>query len=443
MVDASHMPVEERLLRLFEALGISRAHIAARVDADWQGLVSRFPDRVGSLSLLCPLALDATQLAGLASRLLVISGDRGAAGERVQNAVAAQGITAATLRDYDGVMWSDVTADRSEEVTAALLDFLARTDRDQGGAPVGLAEGDGEIAGISYRIQGAGPPLVLMPLWLAPSQWEPIVPQLARHYCTMQLGGAFLGIVAALEARGRSVYLGIVRTLLDAVGIEAGQAVLDIGCGSGVVIREVARRCAGLNRLVAVDVSPYLLREARQLARIEGHGDVIAFQEGRAEALPFADDSMDVTLSATVFEEGDAERMLAEMIRVTKPGGRVAVIVRAIDLPGWVNLPLKPATKAKAQAPGLFGAGVAPGGCADASLYERLRAAGLTRLQFFPQLAPVGPDDPRFPVFQQQALAALSAEEAAKWRGAVEQATAAGTAFIAMPHHCAVGSKPG
>jgi len=40
---------------------------------------------------------------------------------------------------------------------------------------------------------------------------------------------------------------------------------------------------------------------------------------------------MDLTLSCTVLEEGDADRMLAEMIRVTKPGGRVAVIVRAID----------------------------------------------------------------------------------------------------------------
>jgi hypothetical protein len=45
-----------------------------------------------------------------------------------------------------------------------------------------LREGDGEIAGISYRIRGAGPPLVLLPMFLAPSQWEPLVPRLSERY---------------------------------------------------------------------------------------------------------------------------------------------------------------------------------------------------------------------------------------------------------------------
>jgi SAM-dependent methyltransferase len=97
-----------------------------------------------------------------------------------------------------------------------------------------------------------------------------------------------------------------------------------------------------------------LLREARQLARQEGFGDVIEFHEGRAEALPFSDDSIDVALSRTVMEEGDADRMLAELIRLTKPGGRVAVMVRAVDVPAWVNLPLNPELKAKVSRPGLF-----------------------------------------------------------------------------------------
>jgi hypothetical protein len=40
---------------------------------------------------------------------------------------------------------------------------------------------EGKIAGISYRIQGAGPPLVLLPLELSPGQWGPLVPALAAH----------------------------------------------------------------------------------------------------------------------------------------------------------------------------------------------------------------------------------------------------------------------
>ena len=59
-------------------------------------------------------------------------------------------------------------------------------------------------AGISYRIRGAGPPLVLLPMFLAPSQWEPLAPRLSERYCTITLGGAALGAVAILESRGRS-----------------------------------------------------------------------------------------------------------------------------------------------------------------------------------------------------------------------------------------------
>jgi hypothetical protein len=68
-------------------------------------------------------------------------------------------------------------------------------------------------------------------------------------------------------------------------------------------------------------------------------------------------------------EEGDADRMLAELVRVTKPGGRVAVIVRAVDMPSWVNLPLSAAVRGKADQPGMVSGGVAAAGCADASLY--------------------------------------------------------------------------
>jgi ubiquinone/menaquinone biosynthesis C-methylase UbiE len=233
----------------------------------------------------------------------------------------------------------------------------------------------------------------------------------------------------------------MIRTLLNIAQVQPGEVVLDVGCGSGVVIREVARQSAGANRLLGVDMSPYLLSEARHLARREGFGDVIEFHEGRAEELPFSADSIDVALSCTVLEEGDADRMLAELIRVTKAGGRVAVIVRAIDVPALVNLPLSPELKAKVSIPGLFSAGAAPGGCADASLYDRFSKAGLMQLHCFPQFNAVTPEEPRLRMLQQLALAMLSAEEAAEWRRAIEHAEAEGTSFIAQPNHCVVATK--
>jgi hypothetical protein len=134
----------------------------------------------------------------------------------------------------------------------------------------------------------------------------------------------------------------------------------------------------------------------------------------------------------------DADRMLHELIRVTKPGGRIAVIVRAVDMSAFINLPLRPALKAKVEAlpNGVAGAQ----GCADASLYRRFRVAGLAAVHMLPQLAAEA-ETTRLHAVQQRILSSLSAAEAEEWRAAVNQAEAAGTFCIAMPYHCAVGTK--
>jgi SAM-dependent methyltransferase len=356
------LPVEERLVHLFHHLGIDQAHIAARTASDWQGLATAHPDRIASLTLVCPLPMDPRAVQPLASRLLVVTGDQGPAAAQVrQQLTTLPGATSVTLRAYMSLMWSDVVAERTTDIGAALLEFLDRREQHHPTQAVRLPAREGEVAGISYRTRGAGPPVVLLPLDLAPSQWEPLLPTLSARYCTITLGGAAVGTVAGLEARGRSGYLGVVRRLLEGVRVQPGEVVCEVGCGSGVVLREVARQTAGANRLIGVDINPYLLREATGLARQEGLGEHITFQEGHAEALPFPAQSFDVTLACTVLEEGDADRMLAELVRVTKPGGRVAVIVRAIDMPAWVNLPLPASLKRRVEAPGLIGAGAAAG----------------------------------------------------------------------------------
>ena len=74
------------------------------------------------------------------------------------------------------------------------------------------------------------------------------------------------------------------RALLDAVRIRPGEAILEVGPGSGVVLRELARRTAGANPIVGVDINRYLLREAAALVQRAGLADRISFQEGSAEA---------------------------------------------------------------------------------------------------------------------------------------------------------------
>src|SRR5437762_11881164 len=125
--------------------------------------------------------------------------------------------------------------------------------------------------------------------------------------------------------------MAVVRALLDALAIRPGESVLEVGCGSGVIMRELAQRTGGANRLIGRDMSPYLLREARALARRAGLLDHIDFAEGRAESLPLPDGAVDVALSSTVFEEGEADLMLSELVRVTRPGGRVGMCGREVD----------------------------------------------------------------------------------------------------------------
>jgi ubiquinone/menaquinone biosynthesis C-methylase UbiE len=444
MVTEVERPIEDHILQVLQHLGIAQAHVAARVPGDWQGLASKHPQTIASLTLVCPQGMEPGILRPIASRLLVISGDRGGPAERARRVVMnLPEARLHLLQDYvSPTPYTDLAVDRTAEIGATMTDFLGHIDQKTGTRPVALSEGRGEVDGISYHVQGAGSPLVLLPLSVAPSQWEPLLPQLSRQHCTITLSGPALGMVGSLEARGHTAgYLSVVGRLLDAAHLTPGEVVLEVGCGTGVLDRWLARRTAGANRIVAVDINPFLLRQARTLARQEGLEHLITFQEGNAEALPFPDSSFDMAMSSTVIQRVDAARMLAEMVRVTKPGGRVAVVGHAHDMPRWVNLPLPAALKIKVEAPGWADESSHPQGCDDASLYQRVHQAGLTQIRMFPQLATFN-DPSRLQMLQASVLPTLSLEEAEEWRAAVTQAEAEGTLFMATPFHCAVGIKP-
>lgn len=102
--------------------------------------------------------------------------------------------------------------------------------------------------------------------------------------------------------------------------ITPGEAVLDVATGTGIAAITAAR--AG-GRVKALDLTPELLAQARENARIAGHEE-IEWTEGDAEQLPYADASFDVVLSQ--FGHMFAPRpevVVAEMRRVLKPGGRI------------------------------------------------------------------------------------------------------------------------
>src|SRR6201998_3567852 len=81
--------------------------------------------------------------------------------------------------------------------------------------------------------------------------------------------------------------------LVRFAGIRAGESVLDVGTGTGVVAVTAARAGA---RVSALDLTPELLVEARENGKIAGHPEIV-WQEGDAENLPYPDASFDVVVS--------------------------------------------------------------------------------------------------------------------------------------------------
>lgn len=110
--------------------------------------------------------------------------------------------------------------------------------------------------------------------------------------------------------------------VLDAAAVRAGQDVLDVACGTGIVARRAAQRTGTAGQVTGVDLNSAMLAVA---ARVRPD---LTWQQGDAAALPFASDSFDVvTCQAGAMFFPDPDGALREMERVTRPDGVVAVQV--------------------------------------------------------------------------------------------------------------------
>ncbi len=123
------------------------------------------------------------------------------------------------------------------------------------------------------------------------------------------------------------------RRAIRLLDLQGHEQILDIGCGTGVLTRLLARQLnANSNALVVgIDAAPKMIDVARRHAtRIPN----IRFDVGVAEALPYADASFDCAVSTLFYHHIDADlkrRSLAELRRVLKPGGRLIII--DVDVP--------------------------------------------------------------------------------------------------------------
>ena len=133
-------------------------------------------------------------------------------------------------------------------------------------------------------------------------------------------------------------------------GVRPGMKALEIGCGSGAYTTFFARAVGPEGEVAALDIQPGMLAQlAAKLAKPE-HRDIhnITLHEASAHNLPFEDGTFDLVYMITVFQEiPDRARTLAEVLRVLKPGGLLAITewIFDPDYP-WMCTTIKQGTQA-------------------------------------------------------------------------------------------------
>jgi ubiquinone/menaquinone biosynthesis C-methylase UbiE len=109
--------------------------------------------------------------------------------------------------------------------------------------------------------------------------------------------------------------------LLETAALQTGQRILDVACGTGLIARLAAERVGASGTVTGLDLSPDMVKVARAASP-----STITWHVGDATSLPFPDDAYDVVLCQLgLMFMPDRHAAVAEMRRVTAPGGRAVV----------------------------------------------------------------------------------------------------------------------
>jgi SAM-dependent methyltransferase len=137
-----------------------------------------------------------------------------------------------------------------------------------------------------------------------------------------------------------AVYAPEANQLFDLIGVEPGTAAIDIGCGVMGVLHLLAERIGPSGRVVGLDREPRILEAGRGLA--EQRALNVKFVEADATASGLPEDSYDLVHARTVLlNVSNPQEILAEMIRIARPGGIVAI--QEPDASAWACDPPHPA----------------------------------------------------------------------------------------------------
>jgi SAM-dependent methyltransferase len=253
-------------------------------------------------------------------------------------------------------------------------------------------------------------------------------------------------MIAGLEARGATpAQARLRRRFLRFVPVRRGDRVLEVGCGSGVVIRDLAPMVGRRGEVAGIDPSRTVLAAARRLCRPAARGARLTLRRGSGLALPFPGDRFDVALAITVIlHVADPAAVVGEMVRVTRPGGRVALQDQDFGMLA-VTHPDRELTDHILR--GVIG-----------HLYEEpysgrrlpglLREAGLGRVRVLTDFFQDTTLTPWTKTFLERRAAyavefgLVDAATAQKWLDGITAQVAAGSFLLTMTYYGAVGTRP-
>ena len=146
---------------------------------------------------------------------------------------------------------------------------------------------------------------------------------------TFQLDQTSLGAIAArLEARGQHPFFRrVIDEYMTELALTGSEAILDIGCGTGVAARAIARRPEIIRPITAIDISAHFVEMGSSLAREEGLDGRIDFRVGDAHSIGLPEGGFDVVVMHTLISHVAAlAEVLVEARRLLRPGsGRLVV----------------------------------------------------------------------------------------------------------------------
>jgi ubiquinone/menaquinone biosynthesis C-methylase UbiE len=121
------------------------------------------------------------------------------------------------------------------------------------------------------------------------------------------------------------------RRAIEALGVREGDRILDVGCGPGTALTKLAA-AAPAGHVAGVDPSPLMISVAQRRNEPLIRSGRVSLTEASATALPFPDQSFDKALCVhVIYFWDDLGPSFREIVRVLKPGGRIALLFRSSD----------------------------------------------------------------------------------------------------------------